>query len=352
MSIDFILRLVLMLVVAFLGWELGAVISHYIPMTVLPIARIYYRFIMAFVGAVVGFLSAPYITVIPYRVLRDRLHQVAARTLLMGLVGSVVGLLIAALLALPLSMLPGILGQVLPFVFAILLSTLGATTMVVRDKEILALLGLFVARDTVKRKRAVVLLDTSVIIDGRVADISQTGFICGAMLVPRFVLNELQHIADSPDALRRNRGRRGLDILNKMQKNERIPLEISEADVPDTREVDSKLVKLAQELDCPILTNDYNLNRVAEIQGVQVLNINELANAVKSVVLPGETLRVQIIQEGKEIGQGVGYLDDGTMIVVEDGRRHMNASVDIIVTRVLQTVAGRMIFGQLQDDRR
>jgi uncharacterized protein YacL len=352
MSLDLILRLILMLILAFLGWGLGGIISHYIPITVLSIARIYYRFITAFIGAILGFTTAPYVTVIPYRVLRDRLHQVAARTLLMGLIGSVVGLLVAALLALPLSMLPGILGQVLPFVFAILLSTLGATTMVVRDKEILALLGLFVARDAVKRKRAVVLLDTSVIIDGRVADISQTGFICGAMLVPRFVLNELQHIADSPDALRRNRGRRGLDILNKMQKNERIPLEISEADVPDTREVDGKLVKLAQELDCPILTNDYNLNRVAEIQGVQVLNINELANAVKSVVLPGETLRVQIIQEGKELGQGVGYLDDGTMIVVEDGRRHMNASVDITVTRVLQTVAGRMIFGQLQDERR
>jgi uncharacterized protein YacL len=352
MSIDLILRLILMLVVAVLGWELGAIISHYIPLTVLPIARIYYRFIMAFVGAAFGFLSAPYLTVLPYRALRDRLHHVAARTLLMGLIGSVVGLLIAALLALPLSMLPGILGQVLPFVFAILLSTLGATTMIVRDKEILALLGLFVARDVVKRKRTVVLLDTSVIIDGRVADISQTGFICGTMLVPRFVLNELQHIADSPETLRRNRGRRGLDILNKMQKNEHIPLEISEADVADTREVDGKLVKLAQELDCPILTNDYNLNRVAEIQGVQVLNINELANAVKSVVLPGETLRVQIIQEGKELGQGVGYLDDGTMIVVEDGRRHMNAGVDITVTRVLQTVAGRMIFGQLQDERR
>jgi len=165
------------------------------------------------------------------------------------------------------------------------------------------------------------------------------------------VLDELQHIADSPDVLRRNRGRRGLDILNKMQKDESIPLEISEMDISEIREVDAKLVKLAQDMDCPILTNDYNLNRVAELQGVEVLNINELANAVKAVVLPGEMLRVRIIQEGKELGQGVGYLDDGTMVVVEDGRRHINHTVDIGVTRVLQTVAGRMIFGSIPTAR-
>ncbi|MFH1084770.1 MAG: TRAM domain-containing protein, partial [Chloroflexota bacterium] len=161
----------------------------------------------------------------------------------------------------------------------------------------------------------------------------------------------LQHIADAPDVLRRNRGRRGLDILNRMQKDERAPLEVSDMDAPDVHDVDAKLVRLAQELHCPILTNDYNLNRVAELQGVKVLNINELANAVKAVVLPGERLRVQIIQEGKEHGQGVGYLDDGTMVVVEDGRRHIDESLSVIVTRVLQTVAGRMIFGQPEDNR-
>jgi uncharacterized protein YacL len=196
-----------------------------------------------------------------------------------------------------------------------------------------------------------VLLDTSVIIDGRIADVSQTGFIRETMLIPRFVLNELQHIADSPDPLRRNRGRRGLDMLNKLQKDSVVPIRISDMDVEEFSEVDDKLVRLARNLHCPIMTNDFNLNRVAELQGVIVLNINELANAVKAVVLPGETLHVRVIQEGKELGQGVGYLDDGTMIVVENGRRYINKGINVIVSKVLQTSAGRMIFAQLEDSR-
>jgi uncharacterized protein YacL len=191
-----------------------------------------------------------------------------------------------------------------------------------------------------------VLLDTSVIIDGRIADISRTGFITGTMLVPRFVLNELQHIADSSDVLRRNRGRRGLDILNRMQKDTGTPLRITDMDVEEVREVDDKLVALSKRLHCPVLTNDYNLNRVAEIQGVTVLNVNELANAVKLVFLPGENIRVEVIQEGKELGQGVGYLDDGTMVVIEEGRRFMGGTIEVTVTKVLQTAAGRMIFGR------
>src|SRR5437016_3104423 len=189
-----------------------------------------------------------------------------------------------------------------------------------------------------------ILLDTSAIIDGRIADISQTGFISGTLVVPRFVLNELQHIADSADTMRRNRGRRGLEMLNRLQKDATVPIEITDADVEGIVEVDSKLVKLAQTLHCPIITNDFNLNRVAELQGVKVLNINELANAVKPVLLPGEDIVIKIIQDGKELGQGVGYLDDGTMIVVEGGRQYMGSTVEVSVTRVLQTVAGRMIF--------
>jgi uncharacterized protein YacL len=352
MSLVIILRILFMLLSALLGWEVAKLLGRWLPVGTSPITKEYVQLAIALIGALAGFLLAPYLTVIPYRALRRRLHQIPAHTLLMGSIGLIVGLFIAALLALPLSMLPGLVGQILPFVVAVLLGALGATTMVMRDKDILATLGLFVARDTVKRKRNVILLDTSVIIDGRVADICRAGFITATMIVPRFVLDELQHIADSADTLRRNRGRRGLEILNKMQKDACAPLEISAMDVPEIREVDGKLVKLAQELDCPILTNDYNLNRVAELQGVRVLNINELANAVKAVVLPGETLQVQIIQEGKEANQGLGYLDDGTMIVVEDGRRHMNSTVEIVVTRVLQTVAGRMIFGQIADGRR
>jgi uncharacterized protein YacL len=171
--------------------------------------------------------------------------------------------------------------------------------------------------------------------------------LSGTLLIPRFVLNELQYIADSADSLRRQRGRRGMEVLSTLQKNTAIPVRISDIDVEGAREVDDKLVILARQMRCPILTNDYNLNRVAELQGVAVLNVNELANAVKSVLLPGEALEVSIIQEGKELGQGVGYLDDGTMVVVEDGREHLNSKVMVIVTKVLQTAAGRMIFARL-----
>jgi uncharacterized protein YacL len=191
-----------------------------------------------------------------------------------------------------------------------------------------------------------VLLDTSVIIDGRIADVARTGFLPGAMVVPSFVLNELQHIADSGDGLRRQRGRRGLDILNRLQKDNTIAFRISDLDVEGVRNVDDKLVILARQLRAPILTNDYNLNRVAELQGVTVLNINELANAVKAIYIPGESLEVRVIQEGKEAGQGVGYLDDGTMVVVEDGRSHIDRSLAVVVTKVLQTAAGRMIFAR------
>jgi len=196
-----------------------------------------------------------------------------------------------------------------------------------------------------------VLLDTSVIIDGRIADISQTGFICGPMLVPRFVLNELQHIADSADPLRRNRGRRGLDMLNRLKTESRVPVRITDLDVSEAREVDDKLIVLARQMRCPIVTNDYNLNRVAQVQGVQVLNINELANAAKTVLLPGETITVQVIQEGKELGQGVGYLDDGTMIVIEEGRSYIGQTIQVLVKKVLQRTEGRLVFGQPETER-
>jgi uncharacterized protein YacL len=187
-------------------------------------------------------------------------------------------------------------------------------------------------------------LDTSVIIDGRIADIALTGFIRSPMLIPRFVLAELQYIADSPDSLRRNRGRRGLEMLNRMQKESPVPVQIADLDAEGIRHVDAKLVQLARQLSCPIVTNDYNLNRVAGLQGVQVLNINDLSNAVRSVLLPGESLTIRVIQEGKESGQGIGYLDDGTMVVIENGRRHIASEIDVTVTKVLQTSAGRMIF--------
>jgi uncharacterized protein YacL len=203
--------------------------------------------------------------------------------------------------------------------------------------------------EALRQKTRTILMDTSVIIDGRIVDIARTGFLTGTLLVPRFVLNELQYIADSADGLRRQRGRRGMEILSELQKDPTVPTEISDINVEGAREVDDKLVILARQMKCPILTNDYNLNRVAEIQGVSVLNINELANAVKAILLPGETLQVNVIQEGKEFGQGVGYLDDGTMVVVENGVHHLHSNIPVTVTKVLQTAAGRMIFAKPEE---
>lgn len=194
------------------------------------------------------------------------------------------------------------------------------------------------------------VLDTSVIIDGRVADLCETGFLEGTFLVPNFILDELQHIADSSDSLKRARGRRGLDILNKVQKMPEVDVRIIDEDFPQVKEVDAKLVVLAKKMNAKIITNDLNLNKVAELQGVRVLNINELCNALRPVVLPGETIRVFVLKEGKEAGQGVAYLDDGTMIVVDNARRHIGKNVDVVVTSVLQTTAGRMIFTRLKEE--
>jgi uncharacterized protein YacL len=194
------------------------------------------------------------------------------------------------------------------------------------------------------------LLDTSVIIDGRIADLCETDFIEGTLVVPHFILQELQHISDSSDGLKRARGRRGLDILNVLQKMNNIKVELVEDDFPHVKEVDTKLIELAKQMDAKVLTNDFNLNKVAGIQGVKVLNINDLCNALKPVVLPGETIRVFVLKEGKEAGQGVAYLDDGTMVVVDHAKRWIGKNVDVIVTSVLQTSAGRMIFTRLKEE--
>ncbi len=343
MSPEFVLRLIGMFVGAFIGWRVGELVALRA-----GAEPPYFRYVLAISlsGAGLGLLLAPYLTTRPFAWLRSRIRQLPAHYIVAGMIGLIIGLIIAALSALPLSLLPGFLGEVLPFVAAVISGLLCMSILIMREKDIFNAIGMRLSRESVAARDNRVLLDTSVIIDGRIADISQTGFISGTLIVPRFVLHELQRIADSPDTLRRNRGRRGLDILNRLQKESRVLIEISDLDVEDAHEVDAKLIKLARSLKCPVVTNDYNLNRVAELQGVQVLNINELANAVKAVVLPGETIQVRIIQEGKDVGQGVGYLDDGTMVVVEDGRRYMNSNITVTVTRVLQTVAGRMIFAQ------
>ena len=203
-----------------------------------------------------------------------------------------------------------------------------------------------------QNKRSMKILDTSVIIDGRIADIAETGFLDGILVIPQFVLRELQLVADSADPLKRNRGRRGLDILQRIQKIAMLQVQIVEDDYPAVREVDLKLIELAKDYEAKIITNDFNLNKVAQLQGVDVLNINELANALKPIVLPGEAMRVFILKEGKEYNQGVAYLDDGTMVVVDNARKMIGKTIDVAVTSVLQTTAGKMIFGRFSEDGR
>jgi uncharacterized protein YacL len=312
-------------------------------------------FLIAWIAAwlVVGFAILPYLTVVPAAWLYRSVQQLSTAEFVTAVVGLLLGLLMGLLLGLPLSRFEGALGTWLPLGVSLGLG-LGMVGLTVAKREdlLMAAEAIGLVRRPSPREAAPavgdphIVVDTSAIIDGRIKDIVESGFIYGTLVVPRFVLEELQHIADSSDTLRRNRGRRGLEILNQMQKESSTPVEIVDEDVPDATEVDAKLVALARARSKAILTNDFNLNRVAELQGIRVLNINSLANAVKPAVLPGEELRVRVIQEGKEAGQGVGFLDDGTMIVVEGGVRYIDKDLDVAVTRVLQTVAGRMIFAQ------
>jgi uncharacterized protein YacL len=292
--------------------------------------------------------------VVPATWLIKQVEKLSTAEFVTAVGGLLLGLLMGLLLGLPLSQLAPPFGTWLPLGVSIFLG-LGMVGLTVAKRRDLLMaaeaVGIFRRSSTDEPGAPMpgeprIVVDTSAIIDGRIAEIVESGFIYGTLVIPRFVLDELQHIADSSDALRRNRGRRGLEILNRMQKEPGTPVEIVEDDVPGITEVDAKLVALARARSRVILTNDFNLNRVAELQGVRVMNINSLANAVKPAVLPGEEIRVRVIQEGKEAGQGVGFLDDGTMIVVEGGARHIDHDLDVAVTRVLQTVAGRMIFAQ------
>lgn len=283
--------------------------------------------------------------------IENELERFSAYDITISSVGLIIGLVIAFLLSQPLNNL-GIpyVGVLFSIILYIILGYLGLTIPHRKKDDISSSLGNIRKNTKEKTKNQnrnyPKILDTSVIIDGRIADICKTGFIEGPLIIPEFVLEELQHIADSSDSLKRNRGRRGLDILNKIQKELDIEVIISDKKFEDVQEVDSKLLKLTQLLRGKIITNDYNLNKVAEVQGIDVLNINELANAVKPVVLPGEEMLVQVIRDGKELGQGLAYLDDGTMIVVESGRKFIGETIDVIVTSVLQTSAGRMIFAK------
>lgn len=285
------------------------------------------------------------------RLIEKELERFSAYDIAISSIGLIIGLLIAFLLSQPINNL-GIpyVGVVSSIVLYGIFGYLGLTIPNRKKDDIQSNLGNIRrgSKDRVKssNRSCPKVLDTSVIIDGRIADICKTGFVEGPLIIPQFVLEELQHIADSSDSLKRNRGRRGLDILNKIQKELDIEVIINDRKIDDVEEVDSKLLKLTQLLKGKIITNDYNLNKVAEVQGIDVLNINELANAVKPVVLPGEEMVVHVIKDGKELNQGLAYLDDGTMIVVEGGRKYIGETIDVIVTSVLQTSAGRMIFAK------
>ena len=341
----------------------------------------------AFIGGLIGFFVSPYLTrqlkrfavFVEQQLAKTPIHDVIA-----GAVGLAAGLIIANLFSSAFARIP-VVGDYIPVVCSIILGYLGLYITIRKRKEITALFDFIpkTIREAVKSREAkqaaaaavaaaaaaatqqavaaapaaaagttadvqpsYKLLDTSVIIDGRIADICDTGFIEGTLLIPVFVLEELQHIADSADALKRTRGRRGLDILQRISTDSKMKVEITNEDFDDISEVDSKLVRLGQKVGAKIITNDFNLNKVAKLRGVEVLNINELSNAVKPVVIPGESMTVTVVKNGKEPGQGVAYLDDGTMIVVENGHRHLGATIDVEVTSALQTAAGRMIFAK------
>lgn len=288
------------------------------------------------------------------------LQKIPTNDIIVGAGGLIVGLIVAILLTSPFiglfssNTVLSVIGSIIAIIVYIVLGTLGIKTSL-RKKDDLANIFTFLKKFGKEKKgkpesktgvAQPKILDTSVIIDGRIFDILKTGFVEGTIVIPSFVLEELRHIADSSDSLKRTRGRRGLDILNMIQKELPVNVEITEKDFPEIQEVDSKLLKLAQVINGKVITNDFNLNKVAAFQGVPVLNINELANAIKPVVIPGEEMNIHIIKDGKESGQGVAYLDDGTMIVVEGGRRYVGEIIDVIVTSVLQTAAGRMIFAR------
>jgi uncharacterized protein YacL len=303
---------------------------------------------------VAGLLLLPYLTIEPAGWLMRRVTDLSTGEFITASVGLLVGLVMGLLLGLPLARFPDPYGRILPIGVSLVLGLgmLGLTVAKRHDLlEAIEALGILQTRGRSSpggppRQCRDIVVDTSVLIDGRIADICESGFISGSLVVPRFVLAELQQVADQADARKRARGRRGLDILAQLQKSDRVSVDVVDADLPGTTEVDEKIVALALARGAAVLTNDFNLNKVADLQGIRVLNVNSLANAVKPAFLPGDTIRIRVIQEGKEAGQGVAFLDDGTMIVVEGGIRHMGHELDVSVTRVLQTVAGRMVFAQ------
>lgn len=348
MVAEIVARLIGGAVLATGGWRLGEYISdvwgpeQYVPLV----------FGLSIGGMVLGLAATPYMTVRSARNIVSQIESIPTSRVLSGVLGTVLGLLVAVLVSVPLFRMPGWIGYGVPTALIIFLAYLGGFVMSRPQRDVFQKLipGNSLQASLNGHPNVITnhLLDTSAIIDGRIADVAEKGFIQGTIVVPSFILDELRHIADSSDSLRRARGRRGLEILNKLRKDSKVPIQV--LDIPHDHnngmEVDARLVEVAKEMNGSIVTTDYNLNRVAQIHGVLVLNVNELASSLKPVVLPGEEMRIKVVQEGKEPGQGVGFLDDGTMVVIEGGNRHLNKDIEVSVTRMLQTAAGSIIFAQ------
>ncbi len=357
-SFNFLVRIMGMLMLAALGVNLGNSLSGPRPSS----DQILATQLLMLAGAGLGLLVTPHITITPIQSLLRRARIVPLTDIFIVAAGGLIGLIFAVLLAVPLAFLPPPFQQYLPLIVALVFSYLGATIFATRKRELSDLL--------MSRQRAVppgiildtnvhpeqmpspprrYLLDTSAIIDGRIATVVQTGFLEGVLLVPIFVLTELQALADSNDDLRRSKGRRGLELLNEMQQNDVLPVEVLNVEISGATRVDDKLIVLARQYKCPIITNDFNLNRVAGLQGVKVLSLNQLSEALRPPVSQDQHLHVVIRSEGNARKQGVGYLDDGTPVIVEDARHLIGQGVEVIVTRLLQTQTGRMVFAQLKN---
>lgn len=351
-SLNFLVRIAGMVVLAYIGASVGQALSS----SPTNETELRATVLLALAGAGLGLLTTHHWTLEPIQEGIHYVKRISITELTAVVFGSLLGLIFALLLAVPLGYLPAPFGQFLPIIVAIALGYFGAALFSTRRKELGSLLQssrkmpiVIPQQQIATEKQSHYLVDTSAIIDGRIANVCQTGFIEGTLLVPRFVLNELQTLADSADDARRNKGRRGLEMLNVMQKEAVMPIEVIDVDIDGAQPVDDKLVVVARQYRCPIITNDYNLGRVADLQGVKVLNLNQLADAVRPPVVPGQDLHVMIRDIGREREQGISFLDDGTMIVVEDARELIGQTVSATVTRVYQTQTGRIVFAQLHN---
>ena len=347
MVADIVSRIVGGAFLAIAGWGLGGYITDIWG----PERYVLWAFGLAVSGGLIGLASTPFVLGKLYGTISEQAHPIPTSRILSGVVGVIMGLLVALLFSIPLWRIPGWPSVTFPIALSLLLAYLGGMIMFSPSRDLFQRFMPEPSRRPLNgnprpRDAGIMLIDTSAIIDGRIASVSQTGFLQGTLVIPRFVLNELRHVADSGDSIRRARGRRGLEILNQIRVDGKVRTEVLEIDYPRARDVDAKLVGLAKDMGASIVTTDFNLNRVAQIDGITVLNVNELAGSLRPVVIPGENMRLRIIQEGKEAGQGVGFLEDGTMVVVESGIRYLDTELNVTATRILQTAAGRMIFAQ------